>query len=283
MKIHTLEERDIDRAMHLSTQAQWNHAAADWRRLVRLWPGQVLVGEIDGRIVASGSLATYPSSHGLLGWIGLILVDPDFRRRGLGMQIVRAVLDLAQRLDVDVLGLDASDQGQPIYERLGFECRSGINRWSGRARIRNASPPLAEEDWRSLLDLDRLACGAKRAALLHNLTGGGASVVRRTARDGQLTGFGLLRPGRRAWHVGPLVAEDPATAAEILDDLLEPSDNGVAEDVLIDVLDGHPFEPMLARRGFSVSRRLQRMTRPRGETVLMAGPLACAVTGFELG
>jgi GNAT superfamily N-acetyltransferase len=283
MKIHTLEERDIDRPMHLSTQANWNHAPADWRRLVRLWPGQVLVGEIDGRIVASGSLATYPSSHGLLGWIGLILVDPDFRRRGLGMQIVRAVLDLAERLDVAVLGLDASDQGQPIYERLGFECRCGINRWSGRARIRNASPPMADEDWRPLLDLDRLACDAKRAALLHNLAAGGASVVRRTTQDNRLTGYGLLRPGRRAWHVGPLVAEDPATAASVFDDLIEPTDNGFAEDIIIDVLDGHPFESHLVARGLSVARRLQRMTRPLGETVLMASPLACAVTGFELG
>ena len=282
MKIHTLEERDIDRAMHLSMQADWNHAAADWRRLVRLWPGQVLVGEIDDRIVASGSLATYPSSHGLLGWIGLILVDPAFRRRGLGVQIVRAVLDLAERLDVAVLGLDASDQGQPIYERLGFECRSGINRWSGRARITNASSPMAEEDWRPLLDLDRLACGAKRAALLHNLAAGGAAIVHRT-RDERLTGYGLLRPGRRAWHVGPLVADDPASAATLLDELIEPSDNGVAEDVIVDVLDGHPFESHLARRGFSVARRLQRMTRPRSETILMATPLACAVTGFELG
>jgi GNAT superfamily N-acetyltransferase len=282
MNIRTLEERDIDQAVHLSTQADWNHSLADWRRLVRLWPGQVLVGDIDGRVVASGSLATYPAAQGMLGWIGLVLVDPAFRRRGLGVRIVRAVLDLADRLDVAVLGLDASDQGRPIYERLGFECRSGINRWSGRARIRNTSPPMAEEDWRPLLDLDRLACGAKRAALLHNLAAGGASFVRRT-RDDRLTGYGVLRPGRRAWHVGPLVADNPASAASILDDLLEPSENGVAEDVIIDVLDGHPIEPLLARRGFAVARRLQRMTRPRSETVLMATPRAFAVTGFELG
>jgi hypothetical protein len=243
----------------------------------------VLVGEIDGRLVASGSLATYPSSHGLLGWIGLILVDPAFQRRGLGTRIVRAVLALAERLDVRVLGLDASDQGQPIYQRLGFDCCCGINRWRGRVRVKNAALDMAEEEWRPLLDLDRLACGAKRAALLHNLAGGGASVVRAGSSNGRLDGYGVLRPGRRAWHVGPLVADNPATAAALLDAMVEASDDEAAEDVIIDVLDGSPFEPLLTRRGFTVARRLQRMLRPRGERIPMAGDSAYAVTGFELG
>jgi GNAT superfamily N-acetyltransferase len=283
MNIRTLEEPDIDRAVALSSQANWNHSHADWRRLVRLWPGQVLVGEIDGRLVASGSLATYPSSHGLLGWIGLILVDQAFQRRGLGTQIVGAVLDLAERLDVNVLGLDASDQGQPIYERLGFECCCGINRWSGRARVKNRAIDMAEEDWRPLLDLDRLACGAKRAALLHNLSAGGGMLVRAGSTNGHLSGYGVLRPGRRAWHLGPLVADDPETAAELVDALVEPSDREAAEDVIVDVVDGSALEAILARRGFAIARRLQRMVRPRGATTLMAGARAYAVTGFELG
>lgn len=62
MKIRPLTQEDIDAGVALSMQASWNHAAADWRRLVTLWPGQCLGGEIGGRVVASGTLATYESS-----------------------------------------------------------------------------------------------------------------------------------------------------------------------------------------------------------------------------
>jgi hypothetical protein len=142
---------------------------------------------------------------------------------------------------------------------------------------------MTEEHWRPLLDLDRLACGAKRAALLHNLAAGGGMLARTGSSNGHLGGYGVLRPGRRAWHLGPLVADDPETAAELVDALVEPSDADVAQDVIVDVVDGSAFEAVLARRGFAIARRLQRMVRPRGDTTLLAGERVYAVTGFELG
>src|SRR6476646_10749681 len=111
MKVRPLTEDDIDAGVALSMQASWNHAAADWRRLIALWPGQCLGGEIDGRLVVSGTLATYESDRGRVGWVGLILVDQDHRRQGLGTRMMQAILDLASERGVATVGLDASDQG----------------------------------------------------------------------------------------------------------------------------------------------------------------------------
>src|SRR5438874_8143734 len=115
MTIRPLTREDIDDCFALSTQAGWNQLPNDWRRLLWLWPGQCLGAEMNGRIIATGTLATYASEGGLIGWIGMILVDQAHRGRGVGTTITRAVIDLADRLGIWQLGLDASDQGQPIY------------------------------------------------------------------------------------------------------------------------------------------------------------------------
>jgi len=279
MTIRPLREEEIESATALSTQAGWNHAPADWRRLLRLWPGQCLVGEVDGRIVASGSLATYPSGSGLVGWVGLILVDGAHRRKGFGTRIMEAILELGARVGVSVFGLDASDQGEPIYRKLGFACCSEINRWAGMGVIRDSRASLSVEAWDAVRALDREATGVDRWPLLREFD----PATRWLDGGGRLRGFGCVRPGRVAWHLGPICAADVRTAEELCDELFTPSASGDGLEIIVDVLAGSAMEGVLARRGFAVTRRLKRMGWPGPPGVLMGGDRVFAISGFELG
>lgn len=275
MTIRPLTEEDHEAGVRLSTQAEWNHAAADWRRLIELWPGQCLGGEIDGRLVASGTLATYPSAAGLVGWVGLVLVDQQYRRRGLGTRIMEAILREADRRGVAIVGLDASDQGEPIYHKLGFAVDAPINRWSGRGAI--AGTGLVDVT-PTLLQADRRACGVDREQLLRRVAGEGESRMATAAG-----GYGLVRPGRRAWHVGPVIADDVNEAAALVEQLIGAANQSSTAEVIVDVVSQSPMESILAQRGFTIARRLKRMRRPAGDGKLLWGDHVYAAGGFELG
>jgi GNAT superfamily N-acetyltransferase len=288
MIIRPLELSHVERALRLSTQAGWNQVEADWRRLIHLWPQQCLGGWLDDQLVATGTLATYPANTGPVGWVGMILVDRSHRGRGLGTAIMEAVLKTAERLGVTRLGvtrlgLDASDQGEPIYRRLGFQTCTEINRWTGRGALDDTALFRRDKaDWPKILSLDLEACRADRSALLYEVTTSTAPDMRwLTARDRALA-YGIVRPGRLAWHVGPLVATDIDSATRVVDDLIGTPQHQPYHDIIIDVPEHSPLEPVLRTRNFAIARRLKRMCR--GPTTnLLASPQIFAAMSFELG
>lgn len=61
------------------------------------------------------------ASKGRYGRIINILTWPEFRRQGLARTIMQELIQKAHELDLAYLDLDASPEGQPLYESLGFE------------------------------------------------------------------------------------------------------------------------------------------------------------------
>lgn len=49
-----------------------------------------------------------------------VYVEPDHRRRGLARALMGAVLDWCASEGIRVITLQASDEGRPLYESLGF-------------------------------------------------------------------------------------------------------------------------------------------------------------------
>lgn len=195
--------------------------------------------------------------------------------------MMQAILDLASERGVKTVGLDASDQGEPIYHKLGFAVDASINRWAGRGAIRQTAA-TESADWPKLLHVDREACGGvDREPLLRQLCGESQTRVA-TTPDG--SAFAILRPGRLAWHLGPVIAPDARTAASLVDRLIGDASPSSTIDIIIDVIAGSPMESIIAQRGLVISRRLKRMRHPAtSDGKLLWGRCVYAVAGFELG
>ncbi len=58
--------------------------------------------------------------EGNYGRIINILTWPEFRHQGLAREIMQALIQKARELDLAYIDLDASPEGQPLYESLGF-------------------------------------------------------------------------------------------------------------------------------------------------------------------
>ena len=284
MQISTEQPRlmkpgDRARAVELSSVAGWNQTPEDWQMLLDLTPTGCFGIEVDGRLVATATLLSYQPR---LAWIGMVLTHPEYRGRGFARRLVLAALARADSLGIETVKLDATDQGRPLYESLGFQAEQPVERWF-RPGLPDSPPPKSRtsesratasssELSRALRDLDSQAFGADRSIVLQKL-------VRRTALRASSNAFLFTRAGRTTEYLGPCVAADPAVAQAIITgavtastrsawswDLLPANQNAVA---------------LAAELGFTRQRFLTRMGR--GKPLGGCDEMVYAIAGFELG
>jgi GNAT superfamily N-acetyltransferase len=68
--------------------------------------------------------------HGEQGLVLNVYTEPGWRRRGLAERLMRALLAWADARGLSSVVLHASDEGRPLYERLGFRGTNEM-RWAG--------------------------------------------------------------------------------------------------------------------------------------------------------
>ena len=228
----------ISRALLLSEEAGWNQTAEDWA--VFFAHGKVL-GIADGdRLAATSAVLPYGDD---LGWLSMVLVTAEWRRRGFATRLVADCVSLLRANGMAAL-LDAAPNATEIYAKLGFVPLCRMERWEGYGGgIATASESVD-------LTRDQAAFGADRKFLLVNFLGRSGSLAFRSPH-----GFALLRRGSVASHMGPIVAdleEAPALATAAI--------RSASGHVFVDVLDhGRCLIPTLTALGFRPQRRFTRM------------------------
>ncbi len=280
METRLLTESDLAEAMRLKELVRWNQTESDWRRLLRLEPRGCFAVDLDNRPVATTTTTTYGTD---LAWVGMVLVDPEYRRRGIATRLLRAALDYLNAQGIAAVKLDATPAGQPVYEALGFVREGLIERWEAVAQAVSIQDQVQSGsiDLPQMSGLDREAFGADRARLLELLLADSCvKPLAVYAPDSQLRGYALARRGAVATYLGPIVAADEPTAVALLDGML----NQLAgRKVYLDFHTGCPLTAVgLSARGFTRQRDLIRMRRG-GERAAGTSPLVCAIAGPEIG
>ena len=279
MQFDDLAEGDVDAAVALSAEADWNQTDADWRRLLALSPGGCLAGRIAGELVATATVVRYGPG---VRWIGMVLVARAWRGRGFGTAMLERIVPPGGGAGV-VVGLDATDLGRPLYLGLGFADVAAIDRWEGTLRPTGHPAgrvePLRGRTVGAAMAFDRQACGLDRRALLAQLMEE-PETMQWVALDGdRAVGLACLRPGRIHWHLGPIVCEDSC----VLQGLLASAAGHLGNrSVLVDAVRDDVRSAVLGASGLRVQRRLTRMTRPHAPGIL-SGAQVAAATAFEWG
>ena len=278
INIRLLFESDIPAAMQLKDAAGWNQTEKDWHRLLALEPNGCFAAVKDGRLVGTTTTTTYGSD---LAWIGMVLVDPQERRRGIATQLMNVAIDYLKD-KVPTVKLDATAQGKPVYERFGFQVESVVERWSGTSNVRNAESRkmLDHKAIRDLLALDRLAFDADRSELLERLIDDACvPPVLLRAADQTLSGYALARRGTNADYIGPVVAKGPQHVESLLDQVLSELPGGRVYMDYNTKCDA--TTSLLSDRGFVKERDLIRMSA--GARAAKTRPIVVASAGPETG
>jgi hypothetical protein len=119
-----------------------------------------------------------------------------------------------------------------------------------------AARPIDDSVWPALCAYDAAVFGADRSRILARMRGRLPPANLYAERDGRITGLLLGREGRMASHLGPLIAEDDATALALLAQALSRIDGPV----YVDLADAKPaVRAWLEASGFAVQRPFTRM------------------------
>jgi GNAT superfamily N-acetyltransferase len=281
--IEPIEPGHAEAVWPLSVEAGWNQNVADWRFMLGAGRGFGCAGP-DGAWQASALILPLGQK---LAWISMVLVTRERRRGGLGASLLKHCIAEVRAAGA-VAGLDATEQGRPIYLALGFRDLYAISRWHlDQLKERDVvSPagiivrPFTLSDLPRLATYDRPLSAMERPTVLAHLATRqpGLAFVAEAA-SGRIAGFVLGREGRFASSIGPVVADDEATALA----LIARATSAAVPPFIIDVPESHLLiRSWLERQGASSPRAYMRMTL--GEAKGLDDPrYIFALAGPELG
>ena len=241
-------------------------------------PEGFFIGEIDGAPAATVSCVNYGASFSFLGFY---MVREDLRGRGYGLRIWNAAIAHAGGR---VIGLDGVMAQQDNYRKSGFRARlRQCPLWRHGCRARDAP----QADVIALCDVplaaveadDATVFPAPRPAFLRAWIGAAGHVGCAIVRDGRLAGWGVIRPCRKGFKIGPLVADDRATAEAVLSALLARVGGG---EIFLDV-PGINREAIALAQDFGLAPVFETARMYTGAISPLRLERVFGVTSFELG
>lgn len=277
LQIRNLRPDEIALAVDWAAAEGWNPGLADAACFAIPDAQGFFVGEIDGEPVATVSCINYDDRFAFLGFY---IVRERFRGAGHGLRIWNAAIAHA---GARVIGLDGVVSQQDNYKRSGFRLAYANIRYGGVV----AAPPRPPA---GVVGLDKIPFAiveaddatvfpAARSAFLRAWIDTPGHVGRALLREGKLAAWGVIRPCRTGYKIGPLIADDRAAADAVVQALFGSAGGG---EVFLDV-------PAINREAIALAEALG--LKPVFETARMyTGPIAplrldrvFGVTSFELG
>lgn len=278
--LRTLQEADIPACHRLREMVGWNQTESDWRRFRAYNPDGCFVMVHQDKVAGTACTISYENKF---GWVAMVIVDPQFRRMGIGTQLLQAGIQHLENRGLTVK-LDATPEGKMLYDTLGFRDEYGAARLeckqprSEAGQLFCSALTLPELD--ELDEYDRDLFGASRKPVLHSYLLHYPESAYFIREKNAIAGYILAREGTHAFHIGPWAANDPETARRLLACLL-----GIRKPdrVFIDILEPNPHvRSLLESIGFQQQRPFIRMYKGRnfhpGKPELIYG-----MSGPELG
>lgn len=277
LHIRNLRPEEIAIAVDWAAAEGWNPGLADAACFAIPDPSGFFVGEIDGEPVATVSCVNYDDRFAFLGFY---IVRAGLRGAGHGLRIWKAAIAHA---GARVIGLDGVVAQQDNYKKSGFQFAYANIRYGGA--IPAPSLPLAD-----IVALDKIPLAmveaddatvfpASRSTFLRAWINTPGHVGRALLRDGMLASWGVIRPCRTGRKIGPLIADDRAAAARIVQALLASTGGG---EVFLDAPEVNRDAIALAEDlGLTPSFETARMYT--GQIAPLRLGRLFGVTSFELG
>ena len=260
IQITALRPEDIPSGMLLSSAENWNQTPADWQLFLEGLGNVAIAARFGNRLVGTTTAMNYLDR---VAWIGMVLVDREFRGKGISRMLLQETFNRLK--GVSSLKLDATPAGHPVYEKMGFHDEYTLLRMirmeeTEKPVITGEPPavPMTSADLGEIISLDARIFGARREMLIGHLwksAPGMAWIIRNNGE--KISGFIMGRPGSLYTQIGPLYAEDEKVARSLFVSALA----GVRQKpVMADIpMEKETFCQWLGSLGFSRRRPFTRM------------------------
>jgi ribosomal protein S18 acetylase RimI-like enzyme len=262
--IRPLADADLESAAHVLSSAF--QRSSHWVNELRLYRGvqpdgyfgayheEMLVGMV-GSIVYSN-----------FAYIGMMGVHQQFQRHGIGIALMQHLLKWQDEKDIPHVQLDASEAGQPMYEKLGFVARERVFVLERQAGFPIKRPEQIESiqssDLAALAEMDAQIFGADRSRVFSALS---EAYPHRAffSRDahGQITGYLFMQEMR----IGPWVMLEAGDEEALLQAALSLDIAGILS-VVVPETNQRALELLLGH-GFEIARTNRHMVRGSATTI----------------
>lgn len=166
-KINLAQESDIAKMLELQPE-DWNDIRPSLQLYLNLNFCRLVKVQYGSQLIGIGANIRYRTS----AWLAHIIVHHDFRRRGIGTNIIAWLMRDLKNDNYRTISLIASPLGKPLYERVGFRTISE-NIWFSRDKKTSLQVTAAKNIMpyelkrkSAILDLDMQATGENREELL---------------------------------------------------------------------------------------------------------------------
>jgi len=280
--VRTMTRAEVDLAVDWAAAEGWNPGLGDADSFFAADPQGFLVGCVGDEPMATMSVVRYGVSFAFLGFY---IVKPEHRGRGYGLRIWDAGLE---RMAGRTIGLDGVLAQQENYKASGFALAYRNIRFQGlgpgdavnMSDIRPVSELPLKDPFESLRSYDRSMFSVDRTAFLDSWIRQPGSRALGIIRKGELAGYGVIRPCRKGWKIGPLFADSPDLAERLFQALR--TDLASDESYYLDVPEVNKEALALAgRHGLELVFETARMYRGRAPVLQLEKIFG--VTTFELG
>ncbi|CAI1682371.1 Predicted acetyltransferase [Serratia ficaria] len=218
--VREMTQADLAAAFELSQQVRWPHRLEDWRQAWALGGGVVAVGH--GRTIGCALHWRW----GPRATLGLVIVAASWRGQGIAKAMMSRLMASVPACH---LHLAASEQGRPLYQKLGFAALGPLAQHQCAELPQRAPRPLAAgqslrpalpRDLAALAALDAAASGMQRRPLFEALLSGNEQALV-LERQGEMLGFAIRRRFGYGQLIGPVIAPRLQAAVVLTDALLQ--------------------------------------------------------------
>jgi GNAT superfamily N-acetyltransferase len=277
LDIRLMSPSDLDVALGWARDEGWNPGLDDAAPFYAQDPTGFLMGWLDNEPIGCISVVKYDEHFAFLG---LYIVRPRWRGQGYGKAIWDAGIASA---GARTIGLDGVVEQQDNYRQSGFALAHRSTRWGGllghTAAVSSSVQPVTPELVSAVSLFDRGCFPAPRSAFLAGWLADTPSRHSLVYRDGAtVRGYGTIRRCVDGHKIGPLFADTPEVAAELLDALAR----RVSGPIFIDVpaVNEAAIE-IVQSRGLVASFGTARMYR--GVPIVLPSVSIFGITSLELG
>lgn len=200
--------------------------------------------------------------NGDVAWIGMVLVDKEYRGRGLSRLLLENILKKLQ--SCKSIKLDATPEGQQVYKKFNFKEEYFITRMTNTSIVNISSgdddliiEPISLKDINEIIALDDYVFGAYRTQLIESLINEYPHNAWLLKRNNYVSGIVLGRVGSKFHQIGPVVASTFTDATILILKALQELEN---KPIVVDVPnDKEDLINWLHLIGFNKQRHFVRM------------------------
>ncbi|MBM3292689.1 GNAT family N-acetyltransferase [Candidatus Bathyarchaeota archaeon] len=206
LSIRLANVNDIAFWMNMIEAAGWDNTVADAKRCLYLEPKGCFIASSNKDDI--GIVNSF--QYGKLGWIGNLIVKPEFRGLGYGEELMKYAINHLKNEGVTTIRLDAVPKAVSLYERLGFKHEWKSLRYSCISEKKNTENVtlIKPSEMNEIHRLDKRYCGFDRKKFVEKIREEFPNLCYKISLQGKIRGYIMARHLNNSYKIGPWICEE---------------------------------------------------------------------------